>query len=205
VLRAVKNRFGATGELGLFEMGDAGLLEVPDASARLLAERAHDAAGTAVVVAMEGSCPLLCEVQALVGSPGPGTPARHALGVERARVNLLLAVLEKAGLPLMERDVYVSAAGGVRLSEPAVDLAVLAAVASSLRDRPVPPDLAFFGEVGLTGEVRSVTFPALRLAELGRNGFKRAVVPTAATRESPPGVELIGVRTVREVLEILSR
>jgi len=205
VLRAVKNRFGATGELGLFEMGDAGLLEVPDASARLLAERDRDAAGTAVVVAMEGSRPLLCEIQALVGSAGPGTPARHAIGVERARVNLLLAVLEKAGLPLMERDVYVSAAGGVRLNEPAVDVAVLAAVASSLRDKPVPPDLAFFGEVGLTGEIRSVTFPALRLAELSRNGFTRAVVPTASTREKVPGVKLLGVRTVREVLEILER
>jgi DNA repair protein RadA/Sms len=203
VLRAVKNRFGATGELGLFEMGDAGLLEVPDASARLLAERDREAAGTAVVVAMEGSRPLLCELQALVGSPGPGTPARHALGVERARVNLLLAVLEKAGLPLMERDVYVSAAGGVRLAEPAVDLAVLAAVASSLADKPVPPDLAFFGEVGLTGEVRSVTYPALRLSELGRNGFTRAVVPAATAAEPPPGVELIGVRTVRQVLDLV--
>ena len=205
VLRGQKNRFGSTGELGLFEMGDDGLVEVPDASARLLAERDRDAAGTAVVVAMEGSRPLLCEVQALVGAAGPSTPARHALGVERARVNLLLAVLEKAGLPLSERDVYVSAAGGVRLNEPAADLGILAAVASSLRDQPVPPDLALFGEVGLTGEVRSVTFPALRLAELQRNGFTRALVPAAAAREKVPGVKLQPVRTVREVLQALER
>lgn len=204
VLRAVKNRFGATGELGLFEMGDRGLVEVPDASARLLAERDREASGTAVVVAMEGSRPLLCEVQALVGPTGPGTPARHALGVERARVNLLLAVLEKAGLPLSERDVYVSAAGGVRINEPAADLGILAAVASSLHNRPVPPDLALFGEVGLTGEVRSVTYPALRLAELRRNGFNRVLVPAVAAKETVPGLELIPVRTVKQVLETLA-
>ncbi len=203
VLRAVKNRFGATGELGLFEMGDAGLVEVPDASARLLAERATDAPGTAVLVAMEGSRPLLCELQALVGSPSHGTPARHALGVERARVNLLLAVLGKQGLDLTERDVYVSAAGGVRLHEPAADLAMLAALASSLRDRPIPPDLALFGEVGLTGEVRSVAYPALRFAEARRNGFRRVVVPASAGREAPEGVQAIGVRSVRQVLELL--
>ncbi|MFH1463093.1 MAG: DNA repair protein RadA [Pseudomonadota bacterium] len=203
VLRAVKNRFGATGELGLFEMGEVGLQEVPDASARLLAERDVTAPGTAVVVAMEGSRPLLCEVQALVGSPGMGTPARHALGVERARVLMLLAVLEKAGLSVAERDVYVSAAGGVQLFEPATDLAVLAAVASSLKGRPVPRELAFFGEVGLTGEVRSVTYPALRLTELSRNGFTRAVVPAAAAKEAPTGVRLHPARSVRDVLKLV--
>ena len=203
VLRSVKNRFGAAGEIGLFEMNDAGLVEVPDASARLLAERVVEAPGTAVVAALEGSRTLLTEVQALVGRPSQGTPARTTLGVERARVAMLLAVLDKLGLPIEMRDVYVSAAGGVRLNEPAADLGAVAALVSSLEDRPVPEDMVFFGEVGLVGEVRAVSYPAMRLREAARHGFRRAVVPASAAREAPSGLECVGVRRLGEVLDLL--
>ena len=203
VLRAIKNRFGATGEVGLFEMAEAGLVEVPDASARLLAERAPDAPGTTVVAGIEGSRPLLVEIQALVGRPGPGTPARACLGLDRARVGQALAVLDKAGLSVAERDVHVNAAGGIRLMEPAADLAVVAAVVSSLLERPVPPDMVFFGEVGLTGEVRGVGYPGLRLKEARRHGFRRAVIPASVAREAPSGLEVLPTRTIRDVLGIL--
>lgn len=204
VLRAIKNRFGAAGEVGLFEMAEGGLVEVPDASARLLAERAPGALGTAVTAGMEGSRPLLVEIQALVGRPGPGTPTRATLGLDRARVGQALAVLDKMGLSVAERDVHVNAAGGVRLMEPAADLAVVTAVVSSLLERPVPPDLVVFGEVGLTGEVRGVGYPAPRLKEARRHGFRRAVVPSSVGREGPPGLEILPVRTLKELLAILS-
>ena len=204
ILRAVKNRFGATGELGLFEMVDDGLLEVPDASARLLSERVVEAPGTAVVAALEGSRPLLTEVQALVGRPTQGNPARTTLGVERARVAMLLAVLDKMDVPVADRDVYVSAAGGVRLNEPAADLGAVAAIASSLTNTAVPPDMAFFGEVGLVGEVRAVSYPAMRLNEIRRHGFRRAVIPASNTSEAPEGLEVVGVRRLQDVLSLLS-
>jgi len=204
ILRAVKNRFGATGELGLFEMVDSGLTEVPDASARLLSERVVEAPGTAVVAALEGTRPLLTEVQALVGRPTQGNPARTTLGVERARVAMLLAVLDKMEVAVAERDVYVSAAGGVRLHEPAADLGAVAAIISSLTNNPVPPDMAFFGEVGLVGEVRAVSYPALRLNEIRRHGFRRAMVPASNTSEAPEGLEVIGVRRLQDVLSLLS-
>jgi DNA repair protein RadA/Sms len=204
LLRATKNRFGATGEIGLFEMGDAGLVEVPDASARLLSERAVDAPGTAVVSAMEGTRPMLTEVQALVGRPVQGTPGRQAVGLERARLNQILAVLDKSGLGVCDRDVYVSAAGGVRIPEPAADLGILAALVSSHRGGPpIPPDVVFFGEVGLAGEIRAVSFPALRLKEAHRHGFKRAMVPPSVTREGCDGLSLVPVRSVRETLGTL--
>ncbi len=203
LLRAVKNRFGPTGELGIFEMTEAGLVQVPDPSARLLAEREPDAAGTAVVAGMEGTRPLLTEVQALVGRVVPGNPTRTALGLDRARVNLLLAVMDKAGLSLAERDVYVNAAGGVKLHEPAADLGLAAALASSLRNRPIRPDTVLFGEVGLTGEVRGVSYSALRLKEAWRHGFRRAIIPRAAAADAPGGMETTGVRRLREVLDLL--
>ncbi len=201
MLRAVKNRFGPTGEVGLFEMADQGLVEVPDASARLLQERVASAAGTAVVAAMEGSRPVLAEVQALVGPPGLGSPARTAVGLDRGRLMMLLAVLGKLGLPLTDRDVFASAAGGLRLVEPAVDLALVAALASSFRDRALDPDCLVFGEVGLVGEVRAVGHPLLRLKEAARHGFRRAIVPATAATESPPGLRVVPVRTVREALD----
>ncbi len=154
ILRTVKNRFGPSGELGLFEMVEAGLREVPDASARLLGERVPDAPGTAVVAAIEGSRPLLAEVQALVGRASPSTPARTCVGIDRARVLMLAAVLGKAGISLHDRDLFVNAAGGVRIDEPAADLAIAAAIASSAADVAVPDDLLVLGEVGLVGEIR---------------------------------------------------
>ncbi|MCK6514227.1 DNA repair protein RadA [Myxococcota bacterium] len=203
VLRSHKNRFGATGELGFFEMRDVGLVEVPDASARLLAERVAEAPGTVVTSAMEGSRPLLAEVQALVGRPTPSTPGRTSLGLDKGRLSMLIAVLGKLGQHLHDRDVFVSAAGGLRLPEPAADLAIAAALVGSLRDRALPPDTLVFGEVGLVGEVRGVAHPGPRLAEAARHGFRRVVIPAAAAEAAPEGVEVIGVRTLKEALVAL--
>jgi DNA repair protein RadA/Sms len=199
-LRATKNRFGAAGEMGLFEMVEDGLREVPDASARLLAERAPAAPGTAVVASIEGSRPMLVEIQALVGRPGLQVPARTCVGVDRTRVQLLAAVLEKAGVGLHDRDLFVNVAGGVVLEETASDLGVICAVASSAVDRPIPRDTVVFGEVGLVGEVRGVGQAAQRLKEAARHGFRRVVAPASAAEEAPAGLEVVGVRTVREAL-----
>lgn len=203
VLRSVKNRFGPAGELGLFEMVEHGLRDVPDASARLLSERRAEAAGTAVIATREGSRPLLIEVQALVGRPTPSTPMRTCVGVDRTRVQMLIAVLEKAGLTLHDRDVFVNAAGGVRLDETAADLGVVAAIASSLTDTPVRTDTLVFGEIGLVGEVRAVSHPNVRLREAARHGFTRVVAPASLAAEPPSGLQLLGVRSVREALEHL--
>jgi DNA repair protein RadA/Sms len=203
VLRAVKNRFGAAGELGLFEMGDEGLIEVPDASARLLLERAVDVPGTAVVAAMEGTRPVLAEVQALVGRAGAQMPARTTVGVDRHRLLMLSAVLGKVGLALYDRDVFANAAGGLDLGEPAADLGIVAALASSFADRPVPPDTVWMGEVGLVGEVRAVGHARARLREAARHGFRRAVVPASAAPDAPEGMGLVRVRSVRDALELL--
>lgn len=203
VLRSVKNRFGPAGELGMFEMVEQGLREVADASARLLSERREDAAGTAVIATREGSRPLLIEVQALVGRPTPATPMRTCVGADRTRVQMLIAVLEKAGLSLHDRDVFVNAAGGVRLEETAADLGVIAAIASSLTDTPVRSDTMVFGEVGLVGEVRAVSHPNVRLREAARHGFTRVIAPASMAVEPPRGLHLVGVRSVREALEHL--
>jgi DNA repair protein RadA/Sms len=199
VLRATKNRFGSTGEIGMFEMREDGLAEVPDASARLLAERARGAAGTVVTCTIEGNRPLLVEVQALVGRPTAGTPARTAVGIDRGRLAVLLAVLGKAGLDLSDRDVFVSVAGGVRVQEPAADLAIAVALHSSALDRPVAPDLLVFGEVGLVGELRGVSQPGLRLKEAERHGFRRARVPASVAADGA-AVSVVGARTLAEVL-----
>ena len=200
VLRSVKNRFGPAGELGMFEMAEQGLVEVPDASARLLEERVRNAPGTAVVATLEGSRPLLAEVQALVGRSTPATPARTCVGVDRGRVLMLAAVAEKAGLSLHDRDIFVNAAGGVRLHEPAADLAIVMAIASSLVEVALDPDTLFLGELGLVGEVRSIPHPIQRLKEAARHGFRRALVPPSAARDAPPGIECIPVKTLRDAL-----
>lgn len=201
VLRATKNRFGAAGEIGLFEMVDDGLREVPDASARLLAERAPQAAGTSVVAAIEGSRPVLVEIQALVGRSGAQMPARTCVGVDRTRVQMLAAVLEKAGVPLYDRDLFVNAAGGIRLEETAHDLGVVLAITSSLRERAIARDTLVFGEVGLVGEVRAVGSAQRRLKEASRHGFRRAITPMSAAEDAPPGIDVIGVRTVGEAIQ----
>jgi len=209
VVRAVKNRFGAVSELGVFEMTGEGLRAVANPSALFLAERPVNTPGSAVHCSMEGSRPLLVEVQALVSGSTFGNARRMASGVDQGRLALLLAVLEKrAGLNLVGEDVFVNVAGGMRLDEPAADLSVAAAVASSLRNRPVGESTAVFGEIGLAGEVRGITQAALRVREAAQLGFKRCILPRAnidpADRTlADGGCELTGVSTVAEALDAL--
>ena len=206
ILRAVKNRFGSTNEIGVFEMKEAGLAEVPNPSELFLAERPEDAAGSAVIPALEGSRPILVELQALVSGASFGTPRRTAIGIDHNRVSLLVAVLEKkVGLSLLAQDIFVNVAGGVRLEEPAVDLAIVAALASSHRNRPLPPRTILFGEVGLAGEVRAVSRPELRVKEAARLGFDRCILPAGNLKnlDAPADMELVGVRAVGEALEEL--
>jgi DNA repair protein RadA/Sms len=208
VVRAFKNRFGAASELGVFEMTGTGLREVPNPSQLFLAERSIGKPGSAVLCCIEGSRPILVEVQALVSSSTFGNARRMASGVDQQRLSLLLAVLEKrAGLHLLGDDVYVNVAGGMTIDEPAADLGVVAAVASSVRNRAVGSSTAMFGEVGLGGEVRGIPQPALRVREAARMGFERCVLPMASIdipqSERPPQLQLIGVRTVDEALDAL--
>jgi DNA repair protein RadA/Sms len=206
VVRAVKNRFGAVSELGVFEMTGAGLEAVPNPSALFLAERPKDAPGSAVLCCIEGSRPILVEVQALVSTSTFGNARRTASGLDHNRLSLLLAVLEKrAGLNLAAEDVFVNVAGGMTVDEPAADLGVVAAVASSVRNRPVRAGTAVFGEVGLAGEVRGITQAALRVREAAQMGFPRCVLPdgNCAPSDTPAGCELVGVRTVGEALDEL--
>ena len=191
LLRALKNRFGSTQELGVFQMAADGLREVPNPSALLLAERARGVAGSVVTVAMEGSRPILCEVQALLCTPAFGSPRRTAHGVDSARLALLLAVLERrCALPCGQMDAYVKVAGGVRLEEPAADLALALALASAFTDRPIPPEAVAFGEIGLGGEVRGVPRTEERLGEAARLGFTRALLPATGERSPVPGMAL---------------
>jgi len=206
VVRAVKNRFGAVSELGVFEMTGAGLRPVANPSRLFLAERPKNAPGSSVLCTIEGSRPILVEVQALVSASTFGNPRRTASGLDPNRLSLLLAVLDKrAGLNLASDDVFVNVAGGMNIDEPAADLAVVAAVASSLRNRPIPPDVVVFGEVGLAGEVRATTQAALRAREAAQLGFTRCVAPddSLAAADIPQGLEIVGVRTVGEALDAL--
>ncbi|HOE66580.1 MAG TPA: DNA repair protein RadA [Candidatus Hydrogenedentes bacterium] len=178
ILRAVKNRFGSTNEIGVFEMTEAGLKEVPNPSALFLNERPKGVSGSIVIPSVEGTRPLLVEVQALVGDAMMGTPRRTVTGMNPNRVSLILAVLEKrAGAHVSDRDVFVNVAGGVRLDEPATDLAVALAVMSSLLEVPLPPGLAAFGEIGLAGEIRAVDLARQRVAEAKKFGFASCVLP----------------------------
>ncbi|MGH9067490.1 MAG: DNA repair protein RadA [Acidimicrobiales bacterium] len=203
LLRATKHRFGPTGELGLFEMGGSGLAGVPDASGILLGDRRPGVAGGVVVPAMEGRRPLLVELQALVVRSGLAMPRRSAQGLDSGRLALLLAVLERwAGLTLSAADVFASVVGGVRVVEPAADLALVLALASAAAGSPLPHDLVACGEVGLSGEVRQVAQVQRRLAEAARLGFARAVVPQSSP-PGPPDLELVRVATVVEALSAL--
>ena len=205
LLRAAKNRFGSTNEIGVFEMEDKGLTEVPNPSEMLLAGRPLSAPGTCVACAMEGTRPVLAEVQALVTRTTFNVPRRAAVGFDYNRAVLLLAVLEKrGGMNLSSCDAYINVIGGLTLDEPAADLPVVLAVASSYRDTPMPSDLAAIGEVGLTGEIRTVSHLAQRLSEIARLGFTKCVIPKSGTAnlQAPQGMELIRVRNVREAIEI---
>jgi DNA repair protein RadA/Sms len=206
VVRAVKNRFGATSELGVFEMTSAGLRAVANPSMLFLAERPMGVPGSAVLCAIEGSRPILVEVQALVSAAIFGNARRTANGLEPSRLALLLAVLDKrVGLNMSADDVFVNVAGGMSVTEPAADLAVLAAVASSLRNRVIAADAVVFGEVGLAGEVRATSQAALRVREAAQLGFRRCIVPeaNAGIDEAPAGLTIIGVRTAAEALDAL--
>jgi len=207
ILRAVKNRFGATNEVGLFEMTAAGLREVPSPSEALLAERPQQASGSVVVAGIEGTRPLLVEVQALLAASPFGHPRRTVSGLDANRVAFILAVLEKrGGLRVGTHDAYLKVSGGLRLSEPAADLGIAVAVASSFLDRPAAADTAVFGEVGLSGEVRAVTRVEPRLQEAARMGLTRCVLPAGNLRGAPAapgGIQLVGVTTVSEALEVM--
>jgi DNA repair protein RadA/Sms len=206
VVRAVKNRFGAVSELGVFEMTGAGLVAVPNPSKLFLSERAAGTPGSAVFCCVEGTRPILVEVQALVSTSTYGTARRMAIGVDQNRVSLLLAVLEKrAGLALVGDDVYVNVAGGMTIDEPAVDLSVVAALASSLRNRPLAAQTAIFGEVGLSGEIRGIPQAPLRVREAVQMGFTRIVMPEVNVDPAAAahGCEVVGVRTVGEALDRL--
>jgi DNA repair protein RadA/Sms len=206
VLRAVKNRFGSTNEVGVFEMRDGGLAEVPNPSAAFLAERPRGAPGSAVLATLEGSRPVLVEIQALASRSGLAMPRRTAIGLDAGRVALLLAVLEKrCRLPFHEQDVFLNVAGGLRIDEPAADLAVVAAVASSARGRPLPDDTVVWGEVGLTGEVRSVGRAEARVREAARQGFGRCLMPAGNARGLPAieGVRAEGVEGLDRLFDAL--
>ena len=210
VVRAVKNRFGAVSELGVFEMTATGLRAVPNPSTLFLAERPAHASGSAVLCSVEGSRPILVEIQALVSSSVYGTARRMASGIDQQRLPLLLAVLEKrVGLNLIGDDVFVNVAGGMTIDEPASDLGIVAAIASSVRNKVIPPTTAMFGEIGLAGEVRAISQASLRIREAAQMGFRRCIMPEAnAEGDARPGAphnecELVGVRTLGEALDAI--
>lgn len=206
ILRSVKNRFGATNEIAVFEMKEHGLEEVKNPSEVMLAGRPLDAAGSVIVCSMEGTRPLLIEIQALVAQTNFQMPRRTTVGIDFNRVNLLMAVLEKrAGIHLGSCDAYVNLTGGIRLSEPAVDLGIILALVSSYRNRPVDEHTIAFGEVGLTGEVRSVSMAEQRVREAARLGFTTCILPSSNTNniKSIEGMRLIGVSNVKEAIDVI--
>ena len=205
LLRAAKNRFGSTNEIGVFEMHDTGLCEVPNPSELLLAGRPLGTPGTCVACVMEGTRPILAEVQALVSPSSLSVPRRTSNGLDYNRASMLLAVLEKrGGLRFSNADVYLNVIGGLRLDEPAADLSVVIAAASAAQDKPVSDLLAAVGEVGLTGEIRSVGQLSQRLAEIRRLGFTQCIIPRSGTKDLmiPDGLELLRVKNVREAIAV---
>lgn len=205
ILRAVKNRFGSTNEMGIFEMKEAGLEEVENPSEIFLEERSQGAAGSTVVASMEGTRPVLVEVQALISPTSFGNPRRMATGIDHNRVPLLMAVLEKrVGMLLQNQDAYLKVAGGVKLDEPAIDLAIAVSIASSFRDKPTRATDCIIGEVGLTGEVRRVSRIEQRVQEAAKLGFERVILPAnnLGGWKGPAGIELIGVSTVAQALNV---
>lgn len=206
ILRAVKNRFGSTNEIGIFEMSNRGLMEVQNPSNLFLSNRPEEAPGSVVIAAMEGSRPVLIELQALVSQSSFGNPRRMANGVDYNRVIMLMAVLEKrVGMMISDQDGYVNVVGGMSLDEPAADLAIITAIASSFRNKSVDPNTMIFGEVGLTGEIRSVSHAQNRLMESSKMGFKKCVLPKGNIDglEIPEGVKVYGIESVEEAFSIL--
>jgi len=206
ILRAVKNRFGSTNEIGIFEMSNRGLLEVQNPSNLFLSNRPKEAPGSVVIAAMEGSRPVLIEIQALVSQSSFGNPRRMANGVDYNRVIMLMAVLEKrVGMMISDQDGYVNVVGGMSMDEPAADLAIITAIASSFRNKSVDPGTMIFGEVGLTGEIRSVSHAQNRLIESSKLGFKACVLPKGNLDglEIPEGLKVYGIESVEEAFSIL--
>lgn len=206
ILRGVKNRFGSTNEIGVFEMRQTGLEEVANPSEFMLSGKPENASGSVVACSMEGTRPILMEIQALVCASNFGFPRRTAAGTDYNRVNLLMAVLEKRmGLPLSNYDAYVNIAGGIRMNEPAVDLGIVMAIFSSYKNCPVPEDMIVFGEVGLSGEVRAVSMPEQRVSEAKKLGFKTCVIPSVSENavKNIEGIRVIGVRSVSEAIQLL--
>jgi len=206
LIRAIKNRFGAVNELGVFAMTDRGLKPVSNPSAIFLSRHDELVSGSGILVTREGTRPLLVEVQALVDQSPLANPRRVALGLEQNRLAMLLAVLHRhGGVAMHDQDVYVNVVGGVRVTETAADLPTLLAVLSSFRDRPLPRDLVAFGEIGLAGEVRPVPSGLDRLREAAKHGFRRALVPHAnAPKRGIEGLEVLPVRRLAEALEVLA-
>ena len=204
ILRAVKNRFGSTNEIGVFEMEEKGLVEVENPSEMLLNGRPQDASGSVVTCSMEGSRPILLEIQALVCRTNFGMPRRTAAGTDYNRINLLLAVLEKRmGMPFGQCDAYVNVAGGMRISEPSLDLAIIMALVSSYRDQVIDSSTLIFGEVGLTGEVRAVTMAERRVDEAIKLGFTKCILPRVCLKrlKKKEGIELIGVDNIAQAIK----
>lgn len=206
ILRGVKNRFGSTNEIGVFEMRETGLEEVPNPSEYMLNGRPEDASGSVVACSMEGTRPILMEIQALVCRSNFGMPRRTAAGTDYNRVNLLMAVLEKrVGLPLSNYDAYINIAGGIRMNEPAIDLGIVMAIVSSYKNQSISPGTIVFGEVGLSGEVRAVSMPEQRVAEARKFGFKTCIMPQVSKDmlKKVEGIEVIGVKSVNQAMNLI--
>ena len=206
ILRGVKNRFGSTNEIGVFEMREQGLMEVANASSFMLDGKPENASGSVVVCSMEGTRPMLLEIQALVCTSSFGLPRRQAVGTDTNRVNLLMAVLEKrVGMSLANCDAYVNLAGGIKVSEPAIDLGIVMAIASSFKNRAVPDGMLAFGEVGLSGEVRSVSMAQTRVKEAAKLGFHTCIVPAVCVQAigQVPGMKILGVSSVSEAIDVI--
>ena len=206
ILRGVKNRFGSTNEIGVFEMRETGLEEVPNPSEYMLNGRPEDASGSVVACSMEGTRPILMEIQALVCRSNFGMPRRTAAGTDYNRVNLLMAVLEKrVGLPLSNYDAYINIAGGIRMNEPAIDLGIVMAIVSSSKNQSISPGTIVFGEVGLSGEVRAVSMPEQRVAEARKLGFKTCIMPQVSKDmlKKIEGIEVIGVKSVNQAMNLI--
>ncbi len=206
ILRAVKNRFGSTNEIGVFEMKEGGLDEVENPSAVFLSERPDNAPGSIVTASMEGTRPILVELQGLASSTSLGTPRRTILGLDHNRVALLVAVMEKKlGMHLMGHDIFMNVAGGVKVDEPAVDMGIVSAIASSFLDASIPDSTVVLGEVGLTGEVRAISHAETRVSEIKKMGFTRCLLPDSNINrmKKMPGIEIVGVKTVGDAMEIL--
>lgn len=206
LLRGVKNRFGSTNEIGVFEMRQTGLVEVENPSEYMLSGKPENASGSVVACSMEGTRPILIEIQALVCKSGFGMPRRTAAGTDYNRVNLLMAVLEKRiGLPLSEYDAYVNIAGGIKMNEPAIDLGIVVAIISSYKNRAVDEKTVVFGEVGLSGEIRAVSMPEQRVLEAKKLGFESCIIPQVSMDmvKGVKGIKIYGVRTINDVMNLM--